>query len=100
MLAENIAETVNKVYTGGNGHSITFNMPENINRKNYEATVNSTGAYVKIDGMIGKSFTAPHKISSSSELKNEKVTLLKGQNYTIKNVEDSDGYNWIVIVSE
>jgi len=100
ILAENVAETVNKVYAGGNGHSITVNMPENIEGKSFVVVVNSTGAYVKIDGMIGKSFTAPHKISGSMALKNEEVTLLKNHNYTIRNVEDSKSYSWIVITSE
>lgn len=99
MIGENVAETLNKVYAGGNGHSIYLKMPENINGKNYEVIVNSTGTYVKINGLTGKSFKTPHLISNSISLKNEAVTLQNNQAYLIKNVEDSNGHSWIVITS-
>ncbi len=99
MLAENVAEAINKVYAGGNGHSIYLHMPANINGKDFTVVVNSTGSYVKIDGMAGKSFTVPYKVSGSKSLKNDEIVLFNGHSYIITNVEDSNGYKWIVITS-
>jgi len=100
MLAENVAELINKVYSGGNGHSITLCLPEDINGKNFSVIVNSTGTYVKIDGMVGKSFSVPYKISDSTKLENKEIEIFNGHNYTISNVEDSGGHNWIVITGK
>jgi len=97
ITSENIAEAVNKVYSGGTGHSATINLPDTINDKNYYITVNSSGVYVKVDGMIGKAYIAPKKISGSNSLQETQITMHNGANYTIKNVNGSDGYSWIMI---
>ena len=97
MTAESVAEAVNKVYSGGTGHSIIINLPSTIANKNYVINVNSTGVYISIDGMIGKAYIVPKDISNSYLLSNSNLILQNGNSYDIKNVNDSSGHNWVVI---
>jgi uncharacterized membrane protein YraQ (UPF0718 family) len=97
MTAESVAEAINKVYSGGTGHSATINLPSNIADKNYDIKVNSTGVYILIDGMIGKAYIVPKGISNSYSLSNSNVIMQNGHNYYIKNVNDSSRHNWVVI---
>jgi hypothetical protein len=50
MITENVAEAINKVYSGGNGHATTLSLPAKISDKNYNIKVNSSGIYILIDG--------------------------------------------------
>lgn len=97
MIAENVAEAINKVYNGGNGHSVTINLPASISNKNYDIKVNSSGIFLLIGGMVGKSSINPKKISYSDKLIENTVLMHCNHNYIIKNVKDSDGNSWIVI---
>lgn len=97
MTADNVAESINKVYSGGTGHSVTISLPDSITDQTYYINVNSSGIYVTIGGMIGKADITPKKISSSYSLDESQITMHGGSTYTIKNVNGSDGCNWIVI---
>ena len=97
MTADNVAEAINKVYSSGTGHSINISLPDNITDKEYYIDVNSSGVYVKIDGMMGESYITPKKISKSYHLDESKITMYTNSTYTIQNVNGSDGYKWIVI---
>ena len=97
MTANNIAEAINKVYSSGTGHSVNISLPNNITDKEYYINVNSSGAYVTIGGMIGKAYITPKKISNSYQLHESKITMHSSSRYLIRNVNGSDGYNWIVI---
>lgn len=93
MQAENVAEAVNKVYAGGEGHSVTISLPQNISDQDYTISIGSDGVKIQIDGMTGKAYAAPKKVlvDTSDNL------MHSNQNYTITNVKESDGYHWIVI---
>lgn len=97
MTADNVAEAINKVYSGGTGHSANISLPENITNKEYCVNVNSSGVYVKIGGMIGQAHIIPKKVSNSYLLDESEINMQCGSTYSIKNVNGSDGYNWIVI---
>lgn len=97
MTAENIAGAINKVYSGGNGHSMTISLPADITGKKYYINVNSSGVYVNVDGMIGKAHITPKRISGSNLLHETQIIMHNGANYTIKNVNGSDGCSWILI---
>lgn len=97
MTAENVAEAINKAYSGGNGHILTLNLPATINKKEYKLKVNSSGVFILIDGNIGKSQVNPNKFSYNDELIQSTVIMQGGHNYFIKNIKGSDGYNWIII---
>ena len=96
MISKNLAESINKVYNGGNGHKIVLDLPS-ISDSDYWIKVNFSGTFVLIDGMIGKTSINPKKISNSDDLKESTVSMHADHNYVIKNVEDSNGNNWIVI---
>jgi hypothetical protein len=97
MIGENTAEALNKAYNGGDGHAITLSLPANISDKNYDIKVNSSGIFVLVDGMIGKSLINPKKISCSDKLIESTVLMQGNHDYIIKNVKSNDGNNWIVI---
>ncbi len=97
MTADGVSEAINRVYSGGTGHSVAISLPANITDKMYYINVNSSGVYFNIGGMIGKSYITPKKVSNSYSLDESQITMYGGSKYTIKNVNGSDGYNWIVI---
>ncbi len=97
ITADNIAEAINKVYSGGTGHSANISLQDNITGKKYSINVNASGVYVTVGGMTGKSYIIPKKISNSYLLDESQITMYCGSTYIIKNVNGSDGYNWIVI---
>ena len=97
MTADTISEAINKAYSGGKGHLLTISLPSNITDKMYYINVNSSGVYVTVGGMTGKSYITPKKVSDSYSLDESQITMHSGSTYTIKNVNGSDGYNWIVI---
>ena len=96
-LAENIAKTINLVYTGGNGHSIIINLPKKVGDSNYRIRVNSSGVYIMVDGMMGKAGIIPKKLLYGEPPSYSQITLLPGRSYTISNIEDKNGNNWIII---
>ena len=98
MAADSVAEAINKAYSDGTGHSVTISLPDNITDKSYFINVNSSGVYVTIDGMVGKSYVTPKKFSDSYTLDESQIKMYNGTTHTIKNVNGSDGYNWIVII--
>ena len=46
VLAENLAEDIEMVYSGGRGCSIIFKLPAKVSNKHYKIKINSTGVYV------------------------------------------------------
>ncbi|MDI6643489.1 MAG: hypothetical protein QME14_00395 [Methanobacteriaceae archaeon] len=96
-LAENIAKTINLVYSGGNGHSININLPKKVGDSNYRIRVNSSGVYITVDGMMGKANIIPKKLLNGEPPSYSQITLLPGRSYTIRNMEDKNGNSWIII---
>jgi len=97
MLAENVAEAINKAYSGGDGHVISIALPPNINEKIYQIRVDPSGVFIEIDGNIGKAYIVPKRISNALNPTSTEVIMLAGKNYNIYNVKDTDGSNRIVI---
>ena len=96
-LAEEIARTIDLVYYGGKGHSIKINLPQKLGDSNYKVKVNSSGVYIIIDGMMGKANIVPKKLINGEPPSYSQITLLSGRSYTVCNMEDENGGNWIVI---
>lgn len=96
-ILDNIAFTINQVYSGGEGHSIRVQLPANINNKEYTITVNSTGVIIKLQGKKGWAIVAPQRFSSSILGESSTITMLSGRSYIVLNMKDDNGFNWIVI---
>ena len=96
-LAENIARTVNQVYSGGNGHGIKIYTPTQICNRDYQIIINSSSVLVKIGNRRGLAYIVPRKISGSYILKNSQIVLYPGRCYNIVNIADGTGQYWIVI---
>jgi hypothetical protein len=93
VLTDNVAETIEMVYSGGKGCSIIFRMPPNIDNKSYYLNVNSSGVYMMMDGLMGSSFISSMKISNTGS----GVQLHADQTYNISNKVDGYGNTYIVI---
>ena len=94
MIAENVAEAVNKVYAGGNGHSLTITLPADINDQDYTVNVNSNGVFIEINGNTGKAYIAAKRITVDTP----DGQMHNGQNYKITNVKNpSTEEYWIEI---
>ena len=98
-LAENVASTINKVYSGGCGHEMTLDLPKTIKNANYYLLkVNNGGVYIKTDGMMGKAGICPVLIVDG-EMKQKEIIMLPGKRYKIRNVPGNDGKTLILIES-
>lgn len=96
-IVEEIAYTINQVYSGGEGHSISLYLPPNINNKEYKVTVNSTGVIIKLEGRRGWALIVPKRFSNTISLESSTINMLPGRNYQVLNMKDENGFNWIVI---
>lgn len=99
-LAENIANSINQAYSGGNGHKVKIKMPAQIQHNyTYHVQVNSTGVLVIFGNRRGIAYIIPKKFSSThNNLKNSEIRLEPGNEYVIVNKRDGNGDNWIVIL--
>lgn len=97
ILTEKIASTINNVQNH-KGKEIIYKMPESVgNTSNYKVSVNSTGVYIEIENMKGKSETYPVRIVN--ELKNKaEITMVPGKSYLIKNNPSNNHYKTISII--
>ena len=97
ILTEKIASTIDNVQTH-KGKEIIYKMPESVgNSSNYKVSVNSTGVYIEIDKMKGKSETYPVRIVN--ELKNSvEITMVPGKSYLIRNNPSNDHTKTISII--
>ena len=77
MVGERIAETINTVYTNGNGYSANLNLP---NTLNYKVYVTNTGNL----NMEYNSKNITIKIIPVNNINS--ITMNPGQNYIVKNV--------------
>ncbi len=97
VLSDNLAETIEMVYSGGDGCSIIFKMPANIEDKPYYINVNSSGVYVRFHGMINSAFINPMMISYSLKKSRSNVLMQPNKLYNISNIKDEYGYTHIII---
>ena len=95
VLAENVAEIFEMVYSGGRGCSIIFKMPATISKKHYNLIVNSTGIYVRFMGKIGTAYITPMRITNSKYGSN--VVLEPNKTYNISNINDEHDHTNIII---
>ena len=96
VLTDNVAETIEMVYSGGNGCNIIFKMPSNIDDKSYYLNVNSSGVYMMMDGLMGSSFISSVKISNTWSDRSG-VQMHPDQTYNISNRVDEYGKHYIHI---
>lgn len=96
ILTEKLASTINNVQTH-KGKEIIYKMPESVgNTSNYKVSVNSTGVYIEIDNMKGKSETYPVRIVNG--LNKAEITMVPGKSYLIKNNPSNNHYKTISII--
>ncbi|KAF5068350.1 hypothetical protein [Methanobacterium aggregans] len=91
MMVENVAETVDSVYNGGNGHSTVISLPPSINGKTYSITLRSSAAFIDVGGLRGKACMVPKAISGNE------FEMHPQRTYNISNVQKSENYSEIVI---
>jgi hypothetical protein len=95
VLAENLAENIEMVYSGGRGCSIVFKLPANVSNKHYKVTINSTGVYVSFSGKIGTAYITPMTISNGKY--DSYVLLEPNKTYNISNIKDKHDRMKIII---
>jgi len=100
ILAETIAESVEAVYYGGEGHYIMIEMPPDINHKTYIIIINSNGVFLKLNHMMGVAFITHLKIANNSSKEYISIFMHPNKTYRISNVKDEHGYNYILIQDE
>ena len=96
ILTENIAERIEKVYSGGNGCSITYKMPVTIANKSYRVHVNSSGVFIKFNGKMGSAFITPVKISNNPRY-GYYAFMEANKTYNISNIKNEFNHDCIII---
>ena len=95
QLSEKIASTINKV-DASPGQGIYIKMPDSLgNSCNYIVSVNSSGVFIVIDGMKGKSSIYPIIISNG--INDGPVLMHPGKTYLIQH---NPGKTKIIIINE
>ena len=85
ILTEKIASAINDVQKG-TGNEIKIKMPEKIgNSSNYIVSINSSGVYIEIEGLKGKSEIYPTIIINEITKNSAKSILYPGKSYLIQN---------------
>ncbi|MDO9044677.1 MAG: hypothetical protein Q7U35_05155 [Methanobacteriaceae archaeon] len=85
LLTEKIASAINDVQTG-TGNEIKIKMPEKIgNSSDYIISINSSGVYIEIEGLKGKSEIYPTVIINEITKSSSPVKLYPGKSYLIQN---------------
>ena len=95
ILEENIAGTVEMVYSGGTGCSYILKMPSDIANNPYYFTLNSSGLYVRYKNNIGTAFITKMKITDGKYSSN--IILEPNKTYNISNVKYKNNCNEIII---
>ncbi|MDZ4171216.1 MAG: hypothetical protein U1C19_03555 [Methanobacteriaceae archaeon] len=95
QLSEKIASTINKV-DASPGQGIYIKMPDTLaNSSNYMVSVNSSGVFIMIDGLKGKSAIYPIIISNG--VNEGPVLMYPGKTYLIQN---NPGKTKIIFINE
>jgi hypothetical protein len=97
LLTEKIASSINNIQNH-KGKEIIYKMPESIgNSSNYVVSVNSTGVYIDIDNIKGKSEIYPvvivNELNSTIE-----VNMYPGKSYLIRNNPSNNHKKTISII--
>ncbi len=90
VLAENMAETIEMVYSGGEGCSIIYKMPKNISDKKFNIKINSSGVYIKFKSKIACAYIAPIQIYPDTNIDPNKT-------YNISNMRNKRNKTYIII---
>lgn len=96
LLSEEIAQAIDVSYSGGEGHEIGIEMPDNLKGSDYNVKINHSGVLVIVGGRRGYSFSGTKKISNYAMTESE-VTLLPKRAYIFRNVKDSNNCHMVVI---
>jgi hypothetical protein len=98
ILTEKLASAINDVQKT-TGNEIKVKMPEKVgNSSDYIVLVNSSGVYIKIEGLKGKSTIYP-TIITKIEKNNNEIILYPGKYYIIQN-DPSSRHLRIIIIKE
>lgn len=99
ILTEKIASAINNVQTG-TGNEFKIKMPEKIgNSSDYTISINSSGVYIEIEGLKGKSEIYPTVIINEITKSSSQVKLYPGKSYLIQN-DDSNLHLKTIIIKE
>ena len=95
ILEENVAGTIEMVYSGGPGCSYILKMPLKIANKPYKFTINSSGVYVRFKNNIGTAFITKMRITDGKYSSN--IILEPNRTYNISNIKHDDNGIEIII---
>ncbi|SCG85537.1 putative protein [Methanobacterium congolense] len=91
MMVEYVAETVDSVYSGGNGHSAVITLPPSINGDPYTITLISGAVFMDVHGLRGQAVMFPGAISGNE------FKMYSSRSYNISNIQKSENYSEIVV---
>lgn len=91
MMVEDVAETVNSVYSGGNGHSAVITLPPSINGAAYTITLESGAVFIDVGGLRGQAAIFPGAISENE------FKMYPTRSYNISNIQKSENYSEVVV---
>lgn len=96
LLSEKIAKSIEKSYSGGEGHEITIEMPSKLDGSDYKVKVNQSCVLVEIKGRYGYSFSYI-KGTANKDMSQAEVILFPERTYKIRNVKDNTSNHKVVV---
>lgn len=96
FLSEKVANAIEVVFSGGEGHEIMIKMPPDLSGSDYKVKVNQSGVLIMVGGRCGYSFSYMKKISNY-DMDQFEVLMLPNRTYNIRNVKDNSNCHLVVI---
>jgi hypothetical protein len=97
ILAENIATTIDSVYSNGEGYETLYKMPSNISGNPYIIVVNASGLFISFNHKMGYAHTTPMDISYGSAYGRTQFILKPDKKYKIVNIIDHNHKTHIIV---
>jgi len=88
VVGEKVAQTVNTVYTNGNGYSMNLTMTNVTNSSSYTIRVNNSGVLVNYTGKTVNINIVPKTNITTA-------TMTQGQKYAVRNINGTISFTQI-----
>ncbi|MEN6329375.1 MAG: hypothetical protein ABFC91_03700 [Methanobacteriaceae archaeon] len=96
IIAEKVSQSLEEVYSGGEGHGLIVKMPPEINGNNYVVRINSSGVFVDMSNQNCFSTSSVPRVTGPKNTE-EQVLLYPAGTYNITHHRDENGNHYLVI---
>jgi hypothetical protein len=96
IISDEVAQSLEDAYSGGEGHEVLVEMPPGVNGKDYLVKVNSSGVFVDMDHRICFTTSSVPRVTGPKHTE-ELLLLYPSETYQITHHRDENGNHFLVI---